>query len=57
MHAKPFHLAHQRHNVAHELQSISVLEEALRHASEPEQYFFVMLDGDLETISRFYDGM
>ncbi|KAL7324200.1 Xenotropic and polytropic retrovirus receptor 1 [Mucor circinelloides] len=40
---------------AYELQSISVLEEALRHASEPEQYFFVMLDEDLGTISRFYD--
>ncbi|KAI7887595.1 SPX domain-containing protein [Mucor mucedo] len=39
----------------HELEAISVLEEALTHASEPEQYFFVMLDQDLETISLFYD--
>jgi hypothetical protein len=39
-----------------ELQAISVLDEALRHASEPEQYFFFILDQDLETISRFYDG-
>lgn len=33
-----------------------MLDEALTHASEPEQYFFVMLDQDLETISLFYDG-
>ncbi|KAI9486317.1 MAG: SPX domain-containing protein [Benjaminiella poitrasii] len=39
------------------LQTISVFEEAVRHASKPEQYFFVMLDQDLETISRFYDGI
>ncbi|RCH84235.1 hypothetical protein CU098_001628, partial [Rhizopus stolonifer] len=37
------------------LQSNSVLNEAPRFASEPERYFFVMLDQDLETISRFYD--
>lgn len=35
---------------------MSVLDEALRHASEPEQYFFVMLDQDLDIISRFYNG-
>lgn len=40
----------------HELEAISVLDEVLSHASEPEQYFFVMLDQDLETISLFYDG-
>jgi hypothetical protein len=42
--------------IVNALQAISVLDEALRHASEPEQYFFVMLDQDLATISRFYDG-
>lgn len=44
------------HNLANELRSMSMLDEALRHASEPEQYFFVMLDQDLEIISHFYDG-
>ncbi|KAI8374053.1 SPX domain-containing protein [Choanephora cucurbitarum] len=38
-----------------ESQPATILEEALRHANEPEQYFFIMLDQDLETISRFYD--
>ncbi|KAI9360621.1 hypothetical protein BD770DRAFT_441937 [Pilaira anomala] len=36
--------------------NMSVLDEALRHASEPEQYFFVMLDQDLNVISQFYNG-
>lgn len=40
---------------ANELRSMSMLDEALRHASEPEQYFFVMLDQDLDLISHFYD--
>lgn len=38
------------------LQVASILEEAIKHASEPEQYFFVVLDQDLETISKFYDS-
>lgn len=38
------------------LQVASILEEAIKHASEPEQYFFIMLDQDLETISKFYDS-
>ncbi|KAG2230138.1 hypothetical protein INT48_001480 [Thamnidium elegans] len=40
---------------AEELQNMSVLDEALRHASEPEQYFFFMLDQDLDVISQFYN--
>ncbi|KAG0745260.1 hypothetical protein G6F62_005015 [Rhizopus arrhizus] len=37
-------------------QATSILEEVLKHASEPEQYFFVTLDRDLDTISTFYDS-
>lgn len=39
------------------LRSLSILDQVLRHASEPEQYFFVMLDQDLQTIANFYDGI
>ncbi|KAI9300904.1 EXS family-domain-containing protein [Cunninghamella echinulata] len=33
----------------------TALDEILSHSSEPERYFFNMLDQELEKISRFYD--
>ncbi|CAO3698897.1 unnamed protein product [Rhizopus stolonifer] len=36
--------------------TVSILDEVLKHASEPEKYFFISLDQDLETISVFYDS-
>ncbi|KAI9323090.1 hypothetical protein BX666DRAFT_5854 [Dichotomocladium elegans] len=36
--------------------TLSVFEEVLLHASEPERIFFVVLNGELEKVSRFYDG-
>lgn len=42
--------------IGRELHTVSILDQVLKHASEPEQYFFVMLDEDLKTISTFYDG-
>ncbi|KAI8982261.1 SPX domain-containing protein [Mycotypha africana] len=38
-----------------DLRSLSLLDEARRHATEPEQYFFIRLDEDLEKISKFYN--
>lgn len=36
--------------------TLSVLEEVLLHASEPERQFFAMLNGELDKVSRFYNG-
>ncbi|KAI8147934.1 SPX domain-containing protein [Fennellomyces sp. T-0311] len=35
--------------------TLSILEEALLHASESERVFFAILNGELEKVSRFYD--
>ncbi|CDS05005.1 hypothetical protein LRAMOSA07535 [Lichtheimia ramosa] len=35
--------------------TLSVLEEVLLHASEPERQFFAMLNGELDKVSRFYN--
>lgn len=36
--------------------TVSVLDEVLIHATEPERVFFSVLNGELEKVSRFYDG-
>ena len=36
--------------------TLSILDEALLHASEAERVFFAILNGELEKVSRFYDG-
>ncbi|KAI9482526.1 SPX domain-containing protein [Zychaea mexicana] len=35
--------------------TMSILEEALLHASESERVFFAILNGELDKVSRFYD--
>lgn len=41
--------------VAKDHHTVFILDEVLKHVSEPERYFFISLDQDLETISVFYD--
>ncbi|KAI7849080.1 SPX domain-containing protein [Circinella umbellata] len=35
--------------------TLSILDEALLHASEAERVFFAILNGELDKVSRFYD--
>ncbi|KAI9270523.1 SPX domain-containing protein [Phascolomyces articulosus] len=39
----------------HSSATLSILDEALLHASEAERVFFAILNGELEKVSRFYD--